>query len=361
MYKRITLDDLDLLQSLSKEIWFDTYQHILSSQQITYMLDKFFNATELVRLNYYFIIDEDVVGFFAYMESESIELSKLYIKKDYQKKGYAKAVIHHLKRKLKPIKLTVNKYNPSLHFYLHLGFQIVDEVIVDIGSGYVMDDYVLIYVNKFLSLIEQESKKTYFMNVFRHIDLIKQTQTVYPQSEHIFRALYLTNYQAVKVVILGQDPYHQPGQANGLAFSVGKGVKMPPSLVNIYKELEMEYGFKMSNNGDLTPWATQGVLLLNTILTVTENKPLSHKTIGWQLFSDKVIELLQEKDHLVYILLGAHAQKYIKKITNKNHLILSTSHPSPLSSYRGFFGSNVFKKANHYLKQNQLKEIDWHI
>lgn len=359
MYKRITLNELDLLKSISKEIWFDTYKHILSVDQITYMLDKFFNAYEITKLNYYFIVDEEVVGFFAYSESNYIELSKLYIKKQHQNKGYAKTVINHLKSKLKPIRLTVNKYNQSLHFYLNQGFKIIDEVIIDIGRNYVMDDYVLLYENKFLSLIKQESNKTYFMNIFRQLDAIKKTSIVYPKSEDIFKALYLTNYEDVKVVILGQDPYHQPNQAHGLAFSVNEGVKMPPSLVNIYKEIELEYGYKMSNNGNLTSWAKQGVLLLNAILTVTHNKPLSHENIGWQIFSDKVIELLQDKEYVVYILLGNQAKKYIKKITNKNHLILTTSHPSPLSSYRGFFGSDIFKKANQYLKEKGLNEVNW--
>ena len=138
-----------------------------------------------------------------------------------------------------------------------------------------------------------------------------------------------------------------------------EGVKKPPSLQNIYKEVELEYGVTMSESGDLTPWAKQGVLLLNTILTVTRNKPLSHADIGWEIFTDKVISLLQEKENLVYILLGSHAGKYERKVTNKNHLILKTSHPSPLSSYRGFIGSNIFKKANEYLKNKGIKEINW--
>lgn len=356
MYKKITIDELDTLKVLAEEIWFDTYKHILSTQQITYMLDKFFNAYEIERLNYYFIIDKEIVGFFAYSETDDIELSKLYIKKNHQKLGHATNVLNHLKSKLKPIILTVNKYNKALNFYLKAGFLIIDEVITDIGCGYVMDDYILKYENQFLTLIREEIEKPYFMNIFKTLDALNQ---FYPESKHIFKALHLTHYHDVKVVILGQDPYHQPHQANGLAFSVSEGVKLPPSLVNIYKEIELEYGVKMPDNGDLTPWAKQGVLLLNTILTVIPNKPLSHQNLGWEFFTDKVIERLQKKEFIVYILLGAQAQKHIPKITNKNHVILKTSHPSPLSSYRGFIGSNIFKKANQALKNAGLKEIVW--
>lgn len=213
--------------------------------------------------------------------------------------------------------------------------------------------------NRFFKLIEEEKNKLYFRNLFKTIDKIKETETVYPKSEDIFRAFYLTDYEDVKVLIIGQDPYHQPNQANGLAFSVHDNVKKPPSLENIYKEIEFEYGTTMSNSGDLTPWAKQGVLLLNTILTMTRSKPLSHAGIGWEIFTDKVINLLQEKDHLVYILLGSHAQQYERKITNQNHLILKTSHPSPLSSFRGFMGSDIFKKTNEYLKNKGIKEINW--
>ena len=361
MYIKITNKELDLLYDLAKEIWFDTYKQILEKAQITYMLDKFFNAYEIERLNYYFIKDTDVVGFFAYAETDKIELSKLYIKKAYQNKGYAKQVINYLKNKEKPILLTVNKYNHALNFYLHLGFNIIDEVVVDIGQGYVMDDYILKYENRFLTLIKEETKKPYFINLFNTLDKIKLDHVIYPESKHIFNALKLTPYDAVKVVLIGQDPYHQPLQAHGLAFSVLDGVRLPPSLVNIYKEIEMEYGFKMSNNGNLTPWAKQGVLLLNAILTVSENQPLSHQNIGWETFTDEVIKLLQEKAFIVYILLGNQAQKYKRKITNKNHVILTSSHPSPLSSYRGFLGSNIFKNANKHLKAHGLKEINWQI
>ncbi len=219
--------------------------------------------------------------------------------------------------------------------------------------------YKIMNENRFFKLIEEEKNKPYFRNLFKTIDKIKETETVYPRSEDIFRAFYLTDYKDVKVLIIGQDPYHQPNQANGLAFSVHDGVKKPPSLQNIYKEIENEYNITMSNSGDLTPWAKQGVLLLNTILTVTKNKPMSHANMGWEIFTDKVINLLQEKDYLVYILLGSHAGQYERKITNKNHLVLKTSHPSPLSSFRGFLGSNIFKKANEYLKKKDIKEINW--
>lgn len=215
--------------------------------------------------------------------------------------------------------------------------------------------------NAFIRLIEQEKEKAYFQSLFRHLDLIQKRETIYPPLKDVFKALSLTPFEEVKIVILGQDPYHKKNQANGLCFSVNKGVKLPPSLENIYKEITLEYGFEMPNHGDLTEWAKRGVLLLNTILTVSESKPLSHQGLGWEKFTDEVIKLLQEKQFLIYILLGNHAQSYEKKITNKNHVILKTSHPSPLSSYRGFLGSNIFKKANQALKERGIPTVDFQI
>lgn len=211
----------------------------------------------------------------------------------------------------------------------------------------------------FNKLIKEEQQKTYFKEILKRIDLEQIKTRVFPLRNDWFRAFELTPYENVKVVIIGQDPYHGINQANGLCFSVNRGVKLPKSLVNIYKEIELEYGQFMSDCGDLTPWAKQGVLLLNTILTVSENMPLSHKDFGWQTFTDRVINLLQEKPFIVYILLGAYAQTYVDKITNKNHVILKTSHPSPLSSFRGFMGSNIFKNANKALEKNGIKGINW--
>lgn len=211
----------------------------------------------------------------------------------------------------------------------------------------------------FNKLIAEEQQKPYFKELLKRIELEQTKTRVFPLKNNWFRALELTPYESVKVVIIGQDPYHGINQANGLCFSVNKGIKLPKSLLNIYKEIELEYGQFMGSCGDLTPWAKQGVLLLNTILTVSENMPLSHKDFGWQTFTDRVISLLQEKAFVVYILLGSHAQSYEDKITNKQHVILKTSHPSPLSSYRGFMGSNIFKNANKALKDNGIKEIDW--
>lgn len=183
--------------------------------------------------------------------------------------------------------------------------------------------------------------------------------TVYPPQKEIFQALNLTSYAETKVVILGQDPYHGSGQSHGLAFSVREGVKLPPSLKNILKELQNDLGCSMPVSGNLTRWAKQGVLLLNTILTVEAKSPGVHKNIGWEQVTDTVIEALNEKNHsIIYILWGKPAQSKIKRIDSK-HKILTAPHPSPLSSYRGFFGSKPFSQANTFLESHQLQPIDW--
>lgn len=184
--------------------------------------------------------------------------------------------------------------------------------------------------------------------------------TVYPQEADIFNALNLTPFEKVEVVILGQDPYHGSGQAHGLAFSVQDGVALPPSLVNIYKEIEREFGVKMPRRGDLTRWARQGVLLLNATLTVRAAQAGSHQKKGWEEFTDAVIRVLnKEGNHIVFILWGAHAQKKGIMIDRHKHLVLEGPHPSPLSAYRGFFGCGHFKKANEYLEKHGRKPIDW--
>ena len=179
---------------------------------------------------------------------------------------------------------------------------------------------------------------------------------------NIFNALKYTDYKDVKVVILGQDPYHQPNQAHGLCFSVLKGVNPPPSLQNMYKEIHAEYGYPIPQHGELTYWAEQGVLMMNTVLTVRESQPNSHKGMGWEIFTDNVISLLNLRpEPMVFLLWGANARAKKKLITNPNHLVLESAHPSPLSAYNGFFGNGHFKKANDFLKSKGMAEIDWPI
>jgi len=200
--------------------------------------------------------------------------------------------------------------------------------------------------NKFLRIINEEYEKN----------------VCYPEYNNIFNALKLTPYSSVKVVIIGQDPYHGEGQAHGLSFSVKKGVKLPPSLQNIFKELNNDLGIPISEHGDLTKWAKEGVLLLNSILTVERNKPLSHSKIGWQIFTDHIIKLLNQKDTpVVFILWGSFARSKKNIITNPIHYIIESTHPSPFSAYNGFFGSKPFSKTNNFLKKNNIKEIDFNL
>lgn len=211
-------------------------------------------------------------------------------------------------------------------------------------------------------IIGSELNEPYMKNLFDFLDHEhKLGKTIYPEEENWFSALNETPLEKVKVVILGQDPYHGPNQAHGLAFSVKKGIKPPPSLVNIFKELHADTGCPIPNHGHLISWAKQGVLLLNTVLTVEASKAGSHHGRGWEKFTDKIIEKLNEKENIVFILWGSPAQKKAKSVDHKKHLIIESVHPSPLSSYRGFFGSKPFSKANEYLKKNGIKEIDWKI
>ena len=211
-------------------------------------------------------------------------------------------------------------------------------------------------------LLKDEFEKPYYLNLRKFLVEEYKSQTIYPHMNDIFNALKYTDYKDVKVVILGQDPYHQPNQAHGLCFSVKKGVTPPPSLQNMYKEIYAEYGFPIPQHGELTYWAQQGVLMMNTVLTVRESQPNSHKGMGWEIFTDNVISLLNQRpDPMVFLLWGANARAKKKIITNPNHLVLESAHPSPLSAYNGFFGNGHFKKANEFLKQNKLSEIDWKI
>ena len=196
-----------------------------------------------------------------------------------------------------------------------------------------------------------------FMN---KVDEEYKNYTCYPQYENIFNALKLTPYNKVKIVIIGQDPYHGEGEAHGLSFSVQKGIKLPPSLQNIFKELYDDLGILNKDCGDLTPWAKEGVLLLNSILTVRKDSPLSHKDLGWQLLTDHIIKLLNLKNEpIVFILWGSFARSKKVYITNPNHLIIESTHPSPFSARSGFFGSKPFSKANNYLKKNNIKEVNF--
>ena len=199
-----------------------------------------------------------------------------------------------------------------------------------------------------------------FKNFYKKIIHEYDTKEIYPPKDFIFNALKLTSYEKTKVVIVGQDPYHGKGEAHGLSFSVQKGIKIPPSLQNIYKELNDDLGIPPKNNGDLTGWALQGVLLLNSVLTVEKDKAASHRNLGWEPMTDYIIKLLNLKDEpVVFILWGNFAKEKAKLITNPHHYIVMSPHPSPFSAYSGFFGSKPFSKTNEFLVKNGLTPIDW--
>ncbi|MCC6684371.1 MAG: uracil-DNA glycosylase [Bacteroidia bacterium] len=210
-------------------------------------------------------------------------------------------------------------------------------------------------------LLIQEFSKDYFVKLKQFLLNEKQNgQTIYPPGNKIFAAFDFTPFDKVKVVILGQDPYHGAGQANGLCFSVAPGIKQPPSLQNIFKELESDLGISPPVNGDLTQWASQGILLLNATLTVKANQAGSHQNQGWEVFTDKVIQLLSEqKEHLVFILWGKYAQGKEHLIDSSKHLIIKSAHPSPFSAYSGFFGSKPFSKTNSYLISKGISPVDF--
>ena len=199
-----------------------------------------------------------------------------------------------------------------------------------------------------------------FKNFYKKIIHEYDTKEIYPPKDFIFNALKLTSYEKTKVVIVGQDPYHGKGEAHGLSFSVQKGIKIPPSLKNIYKELYDDLGVLPKDNGDLTGWALQGVLLLNSVLTVEKDKAASHRNLGWEPMTDYIIKLLNLKDEpVVFILWGNFAKEKAKLITNPHHYIIMSPHPSPFSAYSGFFGSKPFSKTNEFLIKNGLVPIDW--
>lgn len=214
--------------------------------------------------------------------------------------------------------------------------------------------------NKWDEVLAEEYQKEYFKKIILYINKAYKERPIFPPKNYILRALSLTDYDNVKVVILGQDPYHGVGEANGLAFSVNNGVKLPPSLKNIYKELKDDLNIEISNKGDLTCWAKEGVLLLNSVLTVEKDRPASHKNLGWQNFTDAIIKKVNEKEEpVVFILWGNFARSKKSLITNPKHLILESTHPSPFSSNYGFFGSRPFSKTNNFLRKNNIKEIDF--
>ncbi len=208
-------------------------------------------------------------------------------------------------------------------------------------------------------VLAPEMKKDYFRKLGIFVKQEYRTKTIFPPYQNIFDALRFTDYDEVKVVILGQDPYHGLGEAHGLSFSVRSGVAKPPSLQNILKELENDLGIKRTES-DLTDWAKQGVLLLNSIMTVEKDKPLSHKDKGWELFTDAIIRSLNEREKpVIFVLWGSYARSKKELITNKRHPIIESVHPSPLSASRGFFGSKPFSKINAYLEKNEMGKINW--
>ena len=216
--------------------------------------------------------------------------------------------------------------------------------------------------NDWLAELKDEFSKPYYKELYNFVKNEYNTRVVYPPADDIFNALHLTPLKDVKVLILGQDPYHEVNQAHGLCFSVLPGNQTPPSLQNIYKELQDDIGCRIPNNGYLSKWADQGVLLLNTVLTVRAHEAFSHKGKGWETFTDRIIEALNRQNRpIVYMLWGSPAQAKASMLNNPQHLILKAPHPSPLSAYRGFFGCKHFSKCNEFLKSHNIEPIDWQI
>ncbi len=216
--------------------------------------------------------------------------------------------------------------------------------------------------NSWDQVLSNEFNEEYFKDLINFIKGEYQSKTIYPPQNKVFNALRYTDFDNVKVVILGQDPYHGPNQAEGLSFSVSNEVLKPPSLQNIFKELESDLGIPFPKKNSLIPWSKQGVLLLNAVLTVEEHKPTSHKDKGWEKFTDDIIKILNERSTpTVFILWGAYAREKKKIITNPKHLVIESAHPSPFSARNGFFGSKPFSKTNAFLKKNGIMEIDWRI
>ncbi|SDX09513.1 Uracil-DNA glycosylase [Paenibacillus sp. PDC88] len=214
--------------------------------------------------------------------------------------------------------------------------------------------------NDWDELLRDEMSKDYMQELRLKLAVEYKTQTIYPPKEDIFNALKLTSYANTKVVIIGQDPYHGAGQAEGLSFSVKKGVRIPPSLRNIYKELHSDLGVSIPTHGSLQDWAEEGVLLLNNVLTVREGEPASHRHIGWERFTDAVIENLNVREQpVVFMLWGSHAQKKGAFIDRSRHLVIESAHPSPLAARHGFFGSHPFSRANAFLEEEGIKQVNW--
>lgn len=214
--------------------------------------------------------------------------------------------------------------------------------------------------NSWDKILADEFKKEYYLNLREFLKFEYGTRVIFPPMDDIFNSLKLADYDNIKAVIIGQDPYHEPNQAHGLAFSVLKGNPIPPSLKNIYKEIEADLGIAPPSHGELTKWAKQGVLLLNNALTVRSGAANSHRGKGWEQFTDAVIQKVNQKpEPVVYLLWGANAREKTRLINNPNHLILTAAHPSPLSASGGFFGCRHFSKANEFLKKNGIEEIDW--
>ena len=216
--------------------------------------------------------------------------------------------------------------------------------------------------NDWLEAVGDEFKKPYYRELFDFVSNEYKEREIFPPADDIFNALHLTPLEQVKVVILGQDPYHNNGQAHGLSFSVRPGIDIPPSLENIFKELQTDCGCYIPNNGYLGKWAKQGVLMLNTVLTVRAHNPASHQGHGWEMFTDAIISAVNQKDApVVYMLWGSPARRKKQMLNNPKQLVLEAPHPSPLSAYRGFFGCKHFSKANAFLKNNNIEPIDWQI
>lgn len=216
--------------------------------------------------------------------------------------------------------------------------------------------------NKWDEILKEEYEKPYFKKLEEFVISEYQTKTIYPKMSEIFNAFLYTSYENVKVVIIGQDPYHGEHQAEGLSFSVKQGIEKPPSLLNIFAELKNDLGYPIPESGSLIPWAKQGVLLLNATLTVIKDQARSHYNHGWETFTDDVIKKINEKDTpVVFILWGSDARSKKNLITNKKHYIIESAHPSPLSAYRGFFGSRPFSKTNDFLIEHHMTPIDWQI
>lgn len=213
---------------------------------------------------------------------------------------------------------------------------------------------------KWDKILEEEYKKDYFINILKTLQIEYKTKEIFPKKSDVFRALRLTDYDDIKVVILGQDPYHGVGEAEGLSFSVQDGIRKPPSLRNIFKELKDDLGYNEPESGSLIKWSKEGVLLLNALLTVEKDKPLSHKSLGWERFTDEIIKKINEKQTpVVFILWGAYARSKKAYITNPNHYIIESPHPSPFSARNGFFGSKPFSKANNFLISKKISPVDF--